>query len=212
MPGAAPKQFHLRLGGCDCMRSLTVEVTKLNPKQDQGSLQKEIRLEIPKGKAVAEGQEFFVPSNGISVFVFVWANPGTKSGSFERVTARMKEEGQVVAWVDLAIGLTIPESLPILSQVYQQLLEGSVTGTVRIKNESPRSQIINALEVSNCSFTKIGSPRFSPSGDIVILPGNILSLNIDIKIAGAQPVEGNVYCLFTFKRKQEALTLAEWIK
>ena len=210
MPGATPKQFHLFLGGCGCKRSLTVEVIKLDPNQGQGDLQKAIRLEFPKGKAVAEGEEFSVPYNGISVYVFVWANPGTKSGSFERVIARMHEEGNRVAWVDLAEGLKIPESLSILNLVYQPFGDG-VTGSVWIKNKSPRSQTIHSLKVSNCNFSEKVSPRFSKDGDIVILPGYILSLNINITIPAGTQLTGVVFCVFTFERKVETLTLEQLI-
>ena len=210
MPGAAPKQFHLRLGGCGCMRSLTVEVIKLDPSQDQGVLQKEIRLESVRGKAVAEGQEFPVPYNGMSVYIFIWANPGTKLGSFERVTARMKEGGQVVNTLTLAERITIPESLPILSLAYQPL-EGSVTGYATIKNAGSRSQTINKLEVNNCSFPTGGSARFYPSGDIVILSGVTLGLRIDITIPTGTQLEGVVFCGLTFERKQEVLTLEQLI-
>ena len=210
MPGAGPKQFLVRLGGCNCMRSLAVETVKLNPNQDQGTLQKEIRLNSIRGEVKSEGQEFLVPYNGIFVYIFIWANPGTKLGDFERVTARMKEGGEVVDSVTLAEGLKIPESLPIHSLVYQPFGDG-VTGSVWIKNKSPRSQTINTLKVSSCSFPTRGSPRFSREGDIVILPGETLGLNINITVPAGTQLEGVVFCVFTFERKQEDLTLEQLI-
>ncbi|HEY4509932.1 MAG TPA: hypothetical protein VJC15_03030 [Candidatus Paceibacterota bacterium] len=204
MPGATPNQFHLRLGGCGCMRSLMVEVKKLNPSQGS-DLQKGIRLESAKGQIAREGQEFFVPYTGTSAFVFIWADPGTKLGGFERITVWMKEEGIVVDSVILAENLEVPESLPILSQVYQSFGDRA-TGFVRIRNKSPWSQTIHNLQVSGCNFPKIGTPRFSQDGDIVIQPGETIDLNIDITILGMQS-EGVVFCACTFERKKEALTL-----
>ena len=212
-PGA-PQVFQLFIGGCGCDRSVDI---KFSPKQ--GDLRTEVRLETLLGPAVPEDKVFAVPNNGITVYVVVWADPGTLPFRVDDIKVEMKQNNQRVDLVEVARDLFVPESIPASLTFYNYSEErGLVFGVVQMRNLGQTAQTVYSFEVKekDCGFPVISKAQFfkggteiDPKNKVEIPTSSAFVLSVQMTVpAGEELVPGTLFCKFSFKRElqQYALT------